>query len=228
MAERGAACGRRVRGSAAQPARQGPARAGSKSQGRLPEAALDTSATKCNDLSVMVQAQLVLDVLYRHAVTDVVSLPDNASAGLVTLIREADDMRLLSVTREGEAFALAAGLWIGGRNPVVLIQNTGLLESGDSLRGTLMRMRIPVVCLVTYRGYAKLARWNGAALEPSPEVLSRPDMDSVAVVTEPTLRAWGLWFDFLRTDDVVKISTAFAQAKQLSAPVVLLVTQDMT
>jgi sulfopyruvate decarboxylase TPP-binding subunit len=111
----------------------------------------------------------------------------------------------------------------------VLIQNTGLLESGDSLRGTLMRMRIPVVCLVTYRGYAKLARWSGPPPEPGPEVLSRPDMDSVAVVTEPTLRAWGLGFNFLRTDDdVPKISTAFAQAKQLSAPVVLLVTQDMT
>jgi sulfopyruvate decarboxylase subunit alpha len=176
----------------------------------------------------MAQAKLVLDVLSRHGVTDVVSLPDNSSAALLALIRQSADIRLLSVTREGEAFALAAGLWLGGRNPLVLIQNTGLLESGDSLRGTLVRMRIPVVCLVTYRGYAKLALL-GEPPDPSPEVLSRPDLDSVAVMTEPTLRAWGLPFDFLHTDeDIAKISTAFAEAQKLSAPVAVLVTQDMS
>ena len=176
----------------------------------------------------MAQAQLVLDVLSRHGVTDVVSLPDNSSAALLALLRQSADIRLLSVTREGEAFALAAGLWLGGRNPVVLIQNTGLVESGDSLRGTLVRMRIPVVCLVTYRGYAKLARL-GAPPDPGPEVLSRPDLDSVAVITEPTLRAWGIPFDFLHTDeDLAKISTAFAQVQKLSAPVAVLVTQDMS
>jgi sulfopyruvate decarboxylase TPP-binding subunit len=175
----------------------------------------------------MAQAQLVLDVLSRHGVTDVVSLPDNSSSALLALLRQSGEIRLLSVTREGEAFALAAGLWLGGRNPLVLIQNTGLLESGDSLRGTLVRMRIPVVCLVTYRGYAKFARLE-TPLDPSPEVLSRPDLDSVAVMTEPTLRAWGVPFDFLHTnEDIGKIAAAFAQAQQLSAPVAVLVTQDM-
>ena len=176
----------------------------------------------------MAQAQLVLDVLSRHGVTDVVSLPDNSSAALLALLRQSADIRLLSVTREGEAFAIAAGLWLGGRNPLVLIQNTGLLESGDSLRGTLVRMRIPVVCLVTYRGYAKLARLE-ARPEPGPEILSRPDLDSVAVMTEPTLRAWGLAFDFLHTDeDISRMSAAFAQVQKLSAPVAVLVTQDMS
>ena len=175
----------------------------------------------------MAQAQLVLDVLSRHGVTDVVSLPDNSSSALLALLRQSGEIRLLSVTREGEAFALAAGLWLGGRNLLVLIQNTGLLESGDSLRGTLVRMRIPVVCLVTYRGYAKFARLETPP-DPSPEVLSRPDLDSVAVMTEPTLRAWGVPFDFLHTnEDIGKISAAFAQAQQLSAPVAVLVTQDM-
>ena len=177
----------------------------------------------------MAQAQLVLDTLCRHGVTDVVCLPDNSSAALLALLRRSVDVRLLSVTREGEAFALAAGLWIGGRNPLVMVQNTGLLESGDSLRGTLMRMRIPVVCMVTYRGYAKLARWSAPAPDPDPEILSRPDLDSVAVMTEPTLRAWGLAFDFLHTDeDIATISAAFARAQKLSAPVAVLVTQDLS
>src|SRR5437870_1903755 len=80
--------------------------------------------------------------------------------------------------RGGEAFAIASGLWVGGRVPVVLIQNTGLLETGDALRGTAMRMRVPLVCLVTYRGHATL---GALGVAPSAEtitgaLLSRADV----------------------------------------------------
>lgn len=91
----------------------------------------------------------------------------------------------MTVTREGEAFAVASGLWLGGAYPVVVIQNTGLLESGDSLRGTAIRMGVPLLCLVTYRGYHTLPKQGGA-----PDEMTRADVDSVAVVSEPTLDAW--------------------------------------
>jgi hypothetical protein len=82
-------------------------------------------------------------------------------------------------------------------------------------------------CLSGDLSYAKLAGLE-ARPNPGPEVLSRPDLDSVAVMTEPTLRAWGVPFDFLHTnEDIGGISAAFAQAQQLSAPVAVLVTQDM-
>ena len=37
------------------------------------------------------------------------------------------------------------------------MQNTGLLESGDALRGTPLRMGVPLLLLVGVRGQAKLA-----------------------------------------------------------------------
>jgi len=172
------------------------------------------------------RAILVLEELKRNAVTHVVGLPDNSSATLFALLNSREEPQLLAVTREGEAFALAAGLWVGGKKPIVLIQNTGLIESGDGLRGTVMRMRIPLVCLVTYRGYATL---NKASFSPNPEILSRPDLDSVAVLTEPTLKAWGLDYDFLFNDeDTSKISDAFNQAQTRSHPVVLLIPEELT
>jgi sulfopyruvate decarboxylase TPP-binding subunit len=178
----------------------------------------------------MVQAQLILQELRKCRITDVVGLPDNSSAALLELLRRDESIRLHSVTREGEAFALAAGLWIGGRTPLVLIQNTGFVESGDGFRGTVSRMRIPVLCLITYRGYAKMKRHpEPIPTDLDPEILSRSDLDSVALITEPTLRAWGLPFDFLNTDeDVPKISRAFEKAQSTSHPVALLVTEDMT
>jgi hypothetical protein len=161
-----------------------------------------------------------------------VGLPDNASKALFELLEAGPAPRVLTVTREGEAFAVAAGLWVGGATPLVLIQNTGLLETGDALRGTAMRMRIPLLCLVTYRGYAKFAAHRAAASTASPpsgDLLSRPDLDSTAVVTEPTLRAWGVPFEFLHVDaDLPRLSHAFEEARRLEQPVALLITQDTT
>ena len=54
-------------------------------------------------------------------------------------------LTLVRVCREGEAWAIAAGLWIGGARPLVVIQNTGLFESGDSLRNALLRSRAAAV-----------------------------------------------------------------------------------
>jgi hypothetical protein len=60
-------------------------------------------------------------------------------------------------------------------------------------------------------------------------MLSRSDVDSVGLVTEPTLRAWGLAHDFLHTDeDLPVLRAAFARAQSLEAPVAVMVTGDTT
>jgi sulfopyruvate decarboxylase subunit alpha len=165
----------------------------------------------------------------RQGVTDVIGLPDNASRALLDTLAAEPPIRLLGVTREGEAFAIAAGLWVGGRTPVLLIQNTGLLETGDALRGTAMRMRVPLVCLVTVRGHARMAAHGKAptAKELSAELLSRPDLDSVALLTQPTLDAWGIPWEVLSSDeDLPRLRAAFERARTHEQPVAMLVTAD--
>lgn len=177
----------------------------------------------------MIHARLIVDELRRQRVTDVLGVPDNASKALLDLLATEPAIRLLTVTREGEAFAIASGLWVGGRTPVVLIQNTGLLEAGDALRGTAMRMRVPLVCLVTVRGHARMA---ARGLRPSAEsvnaeLLSQPDLDSVAVLTEPTLRAWGVPWEVLSTDaDLPRLAAAFRRGQEGEQPVAVLITTD--
>ncbi len=167
-------------------------------------------------------ARTLVDELERQSVSHVVGIPDNASAALFRLLAEHVSIELLTVTREGEAFAVASGLWLGRAKPLVLIQNTGFLESGDSLRGTAVRMGVPLVCLVTYRGYAKLPPSQRDA------VMTRADVDSVAVVTEPTLDAWRVPYELYRSDaDISRVRRAFEQANELSRPVALLLTQAL-
>ena len=95
---------------------------------------------------------------------------------------------------------IAAGLWIGGKKPVVLIQNTGMFEAGDSIRGMGIDLGIPMVMIVGYRG------WMGEASEMT---------DSAGVYTEPILQAWGIDYYMVETDaDAHRIGEAFAQAER--------------
>ena len=70
-----------------------------------------------------------------NGVTHVVYLPDSETNWMYQLMEAEPSFDLVSVTREGESIAIAAGLIAGGKKPVVLIQNTGMFESGDSIRG---------------------------------------------------------------------------------------------
>ncbi len=139
-------------------------------------------------------------------------------------------IRLLTVTREGEAIALASGLWLGGASPAVVLQNTGLLEAGDALRGTASRMGAPLLLLVTCRGYQQ-ARARG--LEPGRteverDMLVRPDLDSVAPMTERTLSAWGIPFQrWEEVRDLKPIESAWALAQQEERPVAVLVETEL-
>jgi len=174
----------------------------------------------------MLSARRVLDELKKLDVTHVVGLPDNASAALFALLVADQTIELIAITREGEAFAIAAGLWMGGKKPVVLIQNTGFLEAGDALRGVAQRMRIPLLCLISYRGYATLK--NIPTENLSVDDLSRPDVDSAALLLEPTLKAWSLPYDFLASDaDLEKIHAAYERAQTELRPIALVITDSM-
>jgi sulfopyruvate decarboxylase TPP-binding subunit len=119
---------------------------------------------------------------------------------------------------------------MGGSVPALIIQNTGLLESGDAYRGTALRMRVPLLCLVTVRGYVGLGNVPEETLRnPTPDDFSRADLDSVALLTEPTLRAWGIPWEYLHEDgDADRIPAAFRRAQAESRPVAVLITRTLT
>jgi sulfopyruvate decarboxylase TPP-binding subunit len=177
------------------------------------------------------RASVLLDALEGAlAPTHAVGLPDNASAALFSLLECHPRVRLICVTREGEAFAVAAGLWAGGRSPLVVVQNTGLLESGDALRGTAARMGVPLVFVVTYRGHARASAFGPLppVLPLTAQALVDPQVDSVALLTEPTLDAWGIPYVRYGSDaDVDQIEAAARRARDEARPVAVLLTRAL-
>ena len=61
--------------------------------------------------------------------THVVWLPDSETNWLYLLMQAEPFLHLVPVRPAGLAFSAAAGLAVGGKTPLILIQNTGLMES---------------------------------------------------------------------------------------------------
>lgn len=172
----------------------------------------------------------VVAALEAAGVTHVLGIPDNTSGPLFDLLARHPTIRLVVVTREGEAMAMASGLWLGGASPLVIVQNTGFLEAGDALRGTAVRMGAPLPIVVTGRGYAKMrAAGLGPATPRTSELMTRPDVDSVALVTEPTLEAWGIPYEVCAEEDdpARAIERLVETALRRACPCALLVTTPL-
>jgi len=92
---------------------------------------------------------------------DVVYLPDNPLSHVLREFEERyRDIRLTLATREEEAFGIAAGLYLGGRLPAVMLQSSGLGNSLNALTSLLTPYQIPVLTIVSMRGDE--GEWNAA------------------------------------------------------------------
>ena len=72
----------------------------------------------------------IISELKKNGITHVVWLPDSETNFMYDQLLAEPTLELVPVSREGETMAIAAGLWVGGKKPVALIQNTGIFESG--------------------------------------------------------------------------------------------------
>ena len=153
----------------------------------------------------------VLEQMKKNGVTHVVWLPDSETNWLFLLMQADPSLTLVGVNREGLAFSAASGIYAGGKTPLILIQNTGLMESGDSMRGWAMQMEVPVVLMVGYRGYTR----HGV------------NTDTAATYTERFLNAFNIQYYLVEQDsDAERISIAFAEAKKTKRTVAVLVADE--
>jgi len=161
--------------------------------------------------TVALSPETVLAEMKKGGVTDVVWLPDSETNWLYLLMKSEPSLRLVGVSREGHACSVAAGLFAGGRKPLILIQNTGMMESGDSIRGWLLGLNVPVVMMVGYRGWTR----HGMTT------------DTAATYTERFLMAFNIHYYLVESDtDAPRITAAFEDAARTKRPVVVLVGDE--
>jgi len=123
----------------------------------------------------MFTGEEIVATLEGLGVSHVIWVPDSATGPWEPALESSRRLKLIGVCREGEAWPLAAGLYLGGRSPLVVMQTTGLFESGDALRNVLLDLKLPIFSLVGVR--------NG---------LASHSRDSAKLFAEPIVSAWGI------------------------------------
>ena len=137
----------------------------------------------------MLSGEQVAPLLSELGITHVVTVPDSTVGRWGDAIVRAG-IRLVRVCREGEAWAVAGGLHLGGATPLVLIQCTGLFESGDSLRNIVHDWKIPLFSVIGYRSYLNQETLPG---------------DTCLVFTEPVLDAWQVDWRLITTPEQIGV-----------------------
>ncbi len=143
----------------------------------------------------------VVAALKTAGVSHVVWIPDSDLGTWDSALSAPDGLPLIRVCREGEAFAIAAGLWLGGKSPVVVMQCTGLFEAGDSLRNFAYELRVPLFFVVGIRS-AKAHKAGNS-------------QDTCPIYAEPIMQAWKVPYVVL--DDSHTASDMMAEYRRAKA-----------
>jgi sulfopyruvate decarboxylase subunit alpha len=132
--------------------------------------------------SVPVWAAGVCAGLHAAGSRHVVYVPDNP---LSHVLRELGgrypDVTTTIATREEEAFGIAAGLYLGGMRPTVMLQSSGLGNSINALTSLFVPYRIPALIIISLRGDS--SEWNPAQVPMGRAVTAILDSIDVPHVT---------------------------------------------
>ncbi len=80
-------------------------------------------------------------------------VPCSLLKGAVSILEREPAGRYVPAVREDAALGFAAGAWIGGRRPALLIQNSGLGVGFNALASLHLLYRIPCLIVASWRGY---------------------------------------------------------------------------
>lgn len=159
----------------------------------------------------MFSGEQISSLLEELGVTHVITVPDSTIGRWEPSIERSPRVRLIRVCREGEAWQVAAGLHLGGATPVVMIQCTGLFESGDALRNALHDWKLPIFSIIGYRSFLDQAKLPG---------------DTCLVFTEPVLDAWRIDYRLITSPgQLADIGTHFRECRAGERPGAALIAE---
>jgi sulfopyruvate decarboxylase subunit alpha len=114
------------------------------------------------------EATIVVDALRAAGFDFAVTLPATQIHTLQDQLSHHPDFTHVAVTNEAEGCAIAAGAWLGGKMPVLVVETSGILLSTYTLLRLHATFGIPLLILSTYRGGLGEQEWyavhTGAAL----------------------------------------------------------------
>ena len=154
----------------------------------------------------------LISALKRAGVHHIAALPDiTTSAGLLWPLSEDPDLTLIRLSKEDEGVSICAALSYCDKRAVLLMQQTGLMDSLNNIRAVACEYKQPVCMLVGLLGKepdkapSESASFGVRIVEP---VLDAMEIDHI-LIEEP--------------NDVAQLPTAIDRAYETSRPMVALI-----
>ncbi len=114
-------------------------------------------------------------------IDEIVFVPDNPLSHILAAAgSDHPRIRQTLATREEEAVGIAAGLYLGGHSPAVLMQSSGLGNAANAIASLLIAYQVPAVFVMSMRGDP--GEWNwaqvplGRAIRPILDALGLPHL----------------------------------------------------
>src|SRR5215510_3119745 len=129
-----------------------------------------------------ISGKSIIEEVNASGVGFVVSVPDiTTSEGLLRPLAKGAGPRLVRICKEDEGVAICAGLAFTGKRGLLLIQQTGLLDSINAVRGVAVEYSLPICMMV-------------GLLEKEVGVMPRQSQRYGVRIVEPILEAMGIGY----------------------------------
>jgi sulfopyruvate decarboxylase subunit alpha len=170
-----------------------------------------TTAERQTGVAQSLDPALILAAIRAAGITDVITVPDTHQRSLLALLAEQPDLPLITVCTEDEVMAVNLGLYMGGRRPVMLIQNSGFYAALNTVRGLSLDAETPACLLI-------------GEFSRDPSRAPAYQASRLVHMLEPTLDAWKIpSYRLDHEDDLGNVALAVEQSWLERGPVALLV-----
>ena len=94
----------------------------------------------------------IVDDFVANGVEFVTTVPCKQLAGVIEELDQRDDVFHIPSNKEDEGMGLCAGAFMGGKRPAIIMQNTAIGVTINTLVTLIQYYRMPLPMLISYRG----------------------------------------------------------------------------
>jgi sulfopyruvate decarboxylase alpha subunit len=155
------------------------------------------------------------DALLASGLDFFAGVPCSLLATLLAELQKRPGVPYVPAVKEDAAMGVAAGAYLAGRRPAVLMQNSGLGHAINPITSLHLVYRIPCVLLVSWRGCPEDGR-------------DAPEHDVMGRITPDLLRTIGVEHQVVERESYAEqVRWAVSRSEELAAPVALVLRKGV-
>ena len=161
----------------------------------------------------MLSSKIFVDKLRGNGFDFFTGVPCSLLSGLIAELEAIPEIGYIPSVREDAGVGLCAGAYMGGKQPVLLMQNSGFGYSLNAFTSLNLIYKIPVLVIMS---------WRGCGGNDAPEHIIMGE------INEPLLKTSGMEYSVLDENNADQVlSTALEKINNEKVPYTLLVKKGL-